>query len=40
MDMGVKGSLFSIADPNEAWILEMIGTGGEGGAVWVTRKSS
>lgn len=30
---------FSIADPNEVWLMEMIGTGpgGEGG-VWVARK--
>ena len=30
---------FSIADPQEAWIMEMIGTGPGGkGAVWVARK--
>ncbi|WP_163717200.1 dipeptidase [Mangrovibacterium lignilyticum] len=36
---GSEGESFSIADKNEAWILEMIGAGADQkGAVWVARK--
>ena len=36
---GSTGESFSIGDPNEAWIVEMIGTGpGEDGAAWVAVK--
>lgn len=34
-----EGESFSLSDPNEVWIMEMIGKGkGEKGAVWVARR--
>ncbi|TAL70804.1 MAG: dipeptidase [Bacteroidetes bacterium] len=36
---GSSGESFSIADPNEVWIYEIIGKGpGKKGAVWVARR--
>ncbi len=35
---GSEGESISIVDPNEAWLLEIIGTGGKGGAAWVAVK--
>jgi dipeptidase len=40
-DFGYRSTAesFSIADPNEVWLMEMIGTGpGTNGAVWVARR--
>ncbi len=36
---GSEGESFTIADPNEVWIMDMIGKGpGNKGAVWVARR--
>lgn len=36
---GSEGESFSLVDPDEAWILEMVGTGDGGeGAIWVAMK--
>lgn len=32
------GETFSIADKNEAWMMEMIGKGGEKGALWIAVR--
>lgn len=33
-----EGETFSIADPKEVWIMDIIGKGDEKGAVWVARR--
>lgn len=33
-----EGESFSIGDPNEIWIMDLIGKGAEKGAVWVARR--
>ena len=33
-----EGETFSIADPKEAWIMDLVGKGAEKGIVWVARR--
>ncbi len=35
---GSEGESFSICDPDEAWILEIVGTEGQGKAIWVAVR--
>jgi len=38
---GSEGESFSIGDPNEVWLLEMIGNGSGGkGAIWVAMRAA
>ena len=33
-----EGETFSIADPDEAWVMDLVGKGEEKGIVWVARR--
>ena len=33
-----EGETFSIADPQEAWVMDLVGKGSEKGIVWVARR--